>query len=298
MPSCFMLRWVMRRRPSSASSCTFVSTAVETDKRRAGCPLKYALFAAEQDRHERVRKTLQPHLHVAERQTPWEWRIVAHGLIARAEHARGETQRGREEDERVLDLHARPEMRHLLYTDDRVLHRRLGRALSMVGEVQYRLAMKPYHLAMADRMPDASSKRPHSPGDATKWLKRRWLANRVAEMDFVRIRAIQPVPPPRWTAKAAARVAELWVDMHRQILNLKLTTDWQRSKAAKIVRRTHRALDSCLRATADHQAAAADAARCERMLAELRPNTFQLDTYLVPPLIPVAMRQPGAMLLR
>ena len=110
--------------------------------------------------------------------------------------------------------------------------RRLGRALTALGESLYYVAEEKRLAAEALKMPEytGSAKldlvKKHIQTKVSPWLTSRRAKIEEAEKEYAKILSIQPVPPPRWTIDAAARVGQMWGNFASQFRAVPIPKEW------------------------------------------------------------------------
>lgn len=111
--------------------------------------------------------------------------------------------------------------------------RRLGAALTAVGEAVFFAAEQESKKVDAIRLPEYKGK-----GDREEvlkwvntkvvaWVKAKRPAIEAAEREYQKVLQIQPMPPPRWVTAAAARVGVMWAKFVAEFRTTPVPREWK-----------------------------------------------------------------------
>jgi hypothetical protein len=111
---------------------------------------------------------------------------------------------------------AAAEINSLEGEDGAAKQRRLGRALTAVGEAYFYLAEKQRAKSELVKFPEYKGKGTkeevltHINTKVKDWIAKKQPPIVNAETEYKKIVDLQPVPPPRWVIAAGSRVGEMW----------------------------------------------------------------------------------------
>jgi tetratricopeptide (TPR) repeat protein len=111
--------------------------------------------------------------------------------------------------------------------------RRLGKTLTAVGEALFFFAEKKRDALKQIEFPIYRGK----PDDQKEiaafvdtkiadWFKKKEMAVRSAQEEYLRITQLKPVPPPMWIIRAAAAVGSMWAELAEEILRVPYPKKW------------------------------------------------------------------------
>lgn len=164
-----------------------------------------------------AQQRLKASLPMIGKSAPLTVHIQARAALARSLAATGDA-RGAEDHFRAVqmifkDPHAVWERIRMQGPD--LSERRLGQALTALGEAHFFFAEREREKASAIKLP---AYRGPADRDALKKnlpeaLRARRRAMEQAEAAYIRILSIEPLPPPKWVVEAAAQVTVMWADL-------------------------------------------------------------------------------------
>jgi tetratricopeptide (TPR) repeat protein len=180
-----------------------------------------AHYGEKKDWQEVKNKLAGSAIGLIDKQATLDVQVQAHALLAKAyKEMRIDTNAGREyrtvtgawEDPKK----ATRSIESIDGEDPATKQRRLGRALTSVGEALFYFAEKKRDKVNAVKFPEY-----RGPGDKDAVLKhintkvKEWIGKKKpliedASVDYKKIVDLEPLPPPRWVIAAGARVGEMW----------------------------------------------------------------------------------------
>jgi tetratricopeptide (TPR) repeat protein len=156
-----------------------------------------------------------------DRSGPLAVRIQARALLARSLAAKGDT-RGAEEHYRAVqmffkDPHVIAE--RIRNESPEPFERRLGRALTALGEAHFFFAEREREKVSAIKLPAyrGPADRETLKKSLPEALQSRKRAIEQADSAYVRVASIEPSPPPKWVIESAAQVAGMWADLVKDL---------------------------------------------------------------------------------
>ncbi|NRA35628.1 MAG: hypothetical protein HRU17_20065 [Polyangiaceae bacterium] len=173
--------------------------------------------------------------------------------------------------------------------------RRLGRALTAVGEAYYHFAEKEYKKAMGVKFPvykgagtrDAVMK--HIQTKVKKWINKKKPLIDTAGMEFKKIVDLKPVPPPQWVIAAGSRVGEMWGTFVKEFRAAPIPAYMKKDPVLRtayygalddasepLKRRAKAAYRTCLGYSVTYQYFDHFSRSCEKWLSEEYKNEFHL----------------------
>lgn len=176
-----------------------------------------------------------------DREAPLEDRMLAHALVGRRHSERKDLVRARAEYQQVRAAWSDPEQATKTIMsagpDEAQGHRRLGQALTVVGEALFFDATQRRRQALALRPPvllGAASDpaiRDHLAQRVLPWVQKRRSLGAEAEAAYRKILDLQPVPPPRWVIAAASEVGTMIEALPRDLEKLPVPPSIRRDAA-------------------------------------------------------------------
>jgi tetratricopeptide (TPR) repeat protein len=147
---------------------------------------------------------------------PVDYQLRAHVLLGRALAKQNQAKKAEPEYAKARALWKDPAAAQQQLRADGGDDRRLGHALTMLGEAMFFGAEQKRREVDAIRFPEYKGKPTkdevlkHMSTRVVDWVKRKRSAIEEAEKAYQEVLAIQPVPPPRWVIASASRVGQLW----------------------------------------------------------------------------------------
>jgi tetratricopeptide (TPR) repeat protein len=143
--------------------------------------------------------------------------IQARAALARSLAAAGDA-RGAEEHFRAVQMifkDPQAVVERILRQGPDLGDRRLGKALTALGEAHFFFAERERVKASAIKLPEyrGPADREALKKNLPDALRARRRAIEQAEAAYTRILNIEPMPPPRWMIEATAQVAGIWADL-------------------------------------------------------------------------------------
>lgn len=155
-----------------------------------------------------------------DREAPLEDRMLAHALLGRRHGERRDSKKARAEYQLVLAAWSDPgkAAKTILGAspDEAQGLRRLGQALTVVGEALFFEAEQKRAKALALRPPrfagaaNDEAVRRYISREVAPWMQKRRTLGEEADAAYRKILDLQPVPPPRWVVAAASEVGTLY----------------------------------------------------------------------------------------
>lgn len=220
-------------------------------------------------------------------------RIVALGIEGHAALAAGKSRDADEAFDAILGQTDRVGAMRALSRgigDDAAAVRRLGTALTVVGEARHRRARAKRDALALDRVPRFRGPRERQRLDRFfrdeigPWLTDKHAAIEAAEEAYISVLRIEPAPPPQWVIASGADVAAMWSELLDAIESLpepaldRSLLDIYRSSmdhvASPILRRAKQAARICVDYGTKYWIANEDTRRCERWLVDRFPEEY------------------------
>jgi TolA-binding protein len=195
-------------------------------ERQSEIAFALASHHAEKDDWEGVRKNLSRSLALIDAKAAYDVRVQAHALNGRALAALGRHADAAREFARTRELWRDPAAAikaiEAAETDAAARERRVGRAVTAVGEAVFFFAERRRLKAEAMRFPvyrgpgtrEAVLK--HIQVEVLGWIKHKRPLIEQATAEYEQILALKPAPPPRWVIAAGARVGSMWSEFVRE----------------------------------------------------------------------------------
>ena len=234
-----------------------------------------------------------------ERHAELDVKVQAYALIGRAESELGHARLAAGAYERVrrlwADAAAAEASLRKAESDGAASDRRLGRALTAVGEAYFFFAEQKRAQAERLKFPEYRGPRTragvlgHINSQVAAWIgaKRPLLEDATAA--YERIVALKPVPPPRWVIAAGARVGRLWGDFVEEFRSaplpdtVKTDPELRAVYEAAVARASEpqklfarRAFETCLSYSVRYQYFDEHSRSCEQWLSETYPSEYHL----------------------
>jgi hypothetical protein len=202
---------------------------------------------------------------------------------------------------RVLDLWKDPAAAQRALAAEGADARRVGAALSDVGEALFHAAERKRKEADKIRFPeyrgadDKDEVVRHVKTEVAEWARQKQFAIEVAEREYQKIVALQPAPPPKWVVRGANRVGTAWGKLvaeyraapipaawkgHGLVPGKSITYDELRAAyyralddaSVPLKQRTKAAFQACVTASAKYQYADELSRACHEWLSKNYPN--------------------------
>jgi tetratricopeptide (TPR) repeat protein len=171
-----------------------------------------------------ARKQLQGAMPLIDGHAQLDVQTEAHAMLGRALVSLARHTAADGEYRKVLSLWKDPRAASDRVTkgDEQGGQRRLGRALSALGEARFHFAEKEGKKANAVRFPayngpaEKTAVLRHIDTKVRAWLRGKKSAIELAEKEYLRVLEITPSPPPPWVVASGARVGAMWGDFVRE----------------------------------------------------------------------------------
>jgi len=178
-----------------------------------------------------------------DREAPLEDRVLAHALVGRRHAEKKDVKKARVEYQQVLAAWSDPEkaVKTIMGAapDEAQALRRLGQALTAVGEALFFEAEQKRATALALRPPPFSGTasdegiRDHLAQRVRPWMQKRRVLEGEASAAFRKILELQPAPPPRWVVAAASEVASMQEALPKDLEKLAIPPSLRRDPALR-----------------------------------------------------------------
>ncbi|MBK8251494.1 MAG: hypothetical protein IPK82_02355 [Polyangiaceae bacterium] len=175
---------------------------------------------AEKEDWDNARKRLSSALSQIDRNAALDVQIQAHALMGRVYTKINNASQAQSEYNKVRGLWANPEAQmkkiEATYPDENDRYRRLGKALTAVGEALFFFAEQKKKEVDKIRFPEykGSGERAdvlkHINTKVGDWVKKKRSTIEEADKEYQKIVTLQPTPPPRWVIAAGSRVGQMW----------------------------------------------------------------------------------------
>jgi tetratricopeptide (TPR) repeat protein len=207
---------------------------------------------AEQENWAKALQRLQGAMGLIEKSATQDVVVQAHGLMGRANLKLKRSPAARAEFAKVKALWADPKTAEKIMTipdeDDSAKVRRLGKALTAVGEAYFFFAEEKRTDVEKIKFPNFTGKGDkeavlkHIKGPVTDWIKKKRPAIEKAQEAYIEIVNLKPTPPPRWVIAAGAQVGGLWGNFVREFRAAPIPADIK--KDTELRNTYYEALDS------------------------------------------------------
>lgn len=194
-----------RRKPKQAAQIAFAVAAHYGEKKN----------------WEEVRRRLAPGtMSLIDREATPDVRVQAHALMGMA-HSQLKSNQADAEYRRVVGLWSNPKqaadgIMAIEGEDNASKQRRLGRALTAVGEALFYFAEQKRAKVEAVKFPvyngpgTVEAVQKHISTKVKQWIDKKRPLIAEATEEYKKIVDLQPLPPPRWVIAAGSRVGEMW----------------------------------------------------------------------------------------
>jgi tetratricopeptide (TPR) repeat protein len=208
---------------------------------------------ADQENWDKARSRLSTAIGLIEKNATFDVVVQAHSLLGRVWtnlKRKGEAQ---SEYSKVRSLWSDPKgaegkIMGIPGEDDAAKIRRLGKALTAVGEANFFFAEQKREEAEKIKFPEykgPGSKEAvlkHINSKVVDWMKKKRPAIEKAQEEYLKIVQLQPTPPPRWVIAAGSQVGGLWGNFVREFRAAPIPTDIK--KDTELRNTYYNALDS------------------------------------------------------
>jgi hypothetical protein len=182
---------------------------------------------AEAENWDKAKTRLSGAMGLIEKSATFDVVVQAHGLLARTYASLKRAKDARAEYAKVQKLWsdakaAENKIMSLPDEDEAGKIRRLGRALTAVGEAYFYFAEEKREDVEKIKFPDykgpgnKEAVLKHIKGPVIDWMKKKRPAIEAAQAEYIKIVQLQPVPPPRWVIAAGSQVGGLWGNFVRE----------------------------------------------------------------------------------
>ncbi len=212
-----------------------------TQKPAQTAAIAFAIGAhyAEKEDWDNARKRLSSALSQIDRNAGLDVQIQAHALMGRVYTKINNASQAQTEYNKVRGLWANPEAQlkklDALYPDENDRIRRLGKALTSVGEALFFFAEIKKKDVDKVRFPeykgsgDRADVLKHVQTKVQDWVKKKRTAIEEADKEYQKIRNLQPVPPPRWVIAAGSRVGQMWGKFVAEFRAAPIPKEWKQN---------------------------------------------------------------------
>jgi len=186
----------------------------------------YAIGAhyVEREDWDAARRRLQSAMGLIDRNATLDVQVQAHALLGRTYIRVKADNSATSEYRRVQDLWRDPKgaVDKIVKDDPQNGTRRLGKALTAVGEAYFYFAEKDKKKVDAIKFPeyrgsaDKAAVLKHIQTKVKEWMQKKRPAIEAAEKEYLKIVQLQPEPPPRWVIAAGSRVGGMWGEFVRE----------------------------------------------------------------------------------
>lgn len=245
-----------------------------------------------------ARKRLSSAMKQIDSNATLDVQVQAHALLGRV-YIRIKNDRGAQgEYKKTQDLWKDPKgAADKIGTDDG--GRRLGKALTAVGEAYFYFAEKERKKVDLIRFPeykgpnDRASVLKHIQTKVKDWLTKKKSAIEATEKEYLKIPNLQPSPPPRWVIAAGSRVGTMWGEFVREFRAAPIPADMKRDDELRNTyynaldeasepqkQRAKAAFETCLKYSVDYQYFDEFSRACEVWLSKTYKNEYhQVDEF-------------------
>ncbi|HMJ56023.1 MAG TPA: tetratricopeptide repeat protein [Polyangiaceae bacterium] len=191
---------------------------------------------AEAENWDKAKTRLSGAMGLIEKSATFDVVVQAHGLLARTYASLKRAKDARVEYGKVQKLWsdakaAEGKIMALPDEDEAGKVRRLGRALTAVGEAYFYFAEEKREDVEKIKFPDykgpgnKEAVLKHIKGPVIDWMKKKRPAIEAAQAEYIKIVQLQPVPPPRWVIAAGSQVGGLWGNFVREFRAAPIPTE-------------------------------------------------------------------------
>jgi tetratricopeptide (TPR) repeat protein len=189
----------------------------------------------EREDWDMARKRLSGAMKLIDANATLDVQVQAHALLGRTYIRIKVDKNAQTEYRKVQSLWSNPdEATKKIMADADGGPRRLGKALTAVGEAFFYFAEKEKKKVDAIRFPeykgpnDKDSVLKHISGKVKDWLLKKKAAIEAAEKEYLKVVELKPDPPPRWVIASGARVGGMWGEFVREFRAAPIPADMKR----------------------------------------------------------------------
>ncbi len=180
-----------------------------------------------------AKKRLTAWIAAFDAKAPPDMRAVAHAALGRSAAKLGDAKQADASYRAVLDLWKDPAAAISASQRAGADDRRLGAALTAVGEAHFHVAEQRRKEVEAIAFPvyrGSGSKDDvfkHVRTKVVDWMKAKRAAVEQVEKDYLKVAQIEPFPPPRWVIAASARVGQIWGRFAAELRAAPVPKEWR-----------------------------------------------------------------------
>jgi tetratricopeptide (TPR) repeat protein len=254
----------------------------------------------EREAWDDARKRLSGAMGLIDKSAPLDVQVQAHALLGRVYVRIKVDNNAATEYGKVKSLWKDPKA-----SADKILAdadgggRRLGKALTAVGESFFYFAEKERKKVDAIRFPDY--KGPNTKDDVLKhiktkvadWMKKKRPAIEAAEKEYLRVVQLEPEPPPKWVIAAGSRVGGMWGEFVREFRAAPIPAEFKKDDELRTTyysaldeasepqkQRAKLAFETCLGYSVKYQFFDEYSRACEEWLSKTYKNEYhQVDEF-------------------
>lgn len=189
-------------------------------KQAAQIAFAVAAHYAEKDEWAEVSRRLNAAMPMIDREATLDVKIQAHALMGRA-HDKQKSAKAANEYAKVVATWKEPDkaaqaIMAIEGEDEGSKQRRLGRALTAVGEAMFYFAERKREKVEAIEFPaykgggSMPEVKKHIDTKVADWIKKKRPLIQEASEEYRKIVNLQPLPPPEWVIAAGSRVGRMW----------------------------------------------------------------------------------------
>lgn len=272
-----------RRKPAQAAQIAFAVAA----------------HYAEQEEWSQVTKKLSgSSMSLIDRNATLDVKVQAHALLAKAYGKTRVDRRAKTEYGKVVNAWKDPKKASEAISkegDAASSQRRLGRALTAVGEAQFYFAEKKRDVVKNVKFPNykgpgtVKAVTDHINKKVASWVTKKKPLVVDATKEYNKVVNLQPLPPPRWVIASGARVGEMWSTFVKEFRAAPIPDFMKRdyelrtayyngldSKSEPLKQIAKQAYMTCLDYSVEYQYFDEFSRECEKWLAEEYKAEFHL----------------------
>lgn len=277
------------------------SKPVETSR------VAFAIGAHYVDREDwdSARKRLQGAMSLIDKSAPLDVQVQAHALLGRVYvRIKSDTAAATEYNKvRTLWKDPKAAADKILASDADGGVRRLGKALTSVGEAYFYFAEKERKKVDAIRFPEYKGQNSkedvlkHIKTKVADWMKKKRPAIEAAEKEYLKVVQLEPAPPPKWVIASGSRVGAMWGEFVREFRAAPIPADFKRDDELRNTyyaaldeasepqkQRAKVAYETCLNYSVKYQFFDEYSRSCEEWLSRTYKNEYhQVDEFKAAP---------------
>jgi tetratricopeptide (TPR) repeat protein len=254
----------------------------------------------EREEWDNARKRLSGAMGLIDRSAPIDVQVQAHALLGRAYVRSKVESSAATEYGKVKGLWKDPKgAADRLLADPDGGGRRLGKALTAVGESYFYFAEKERKKTDAIRFPayqghaDKAGMLLFIKTRVADWMKKKRPAIEAAEKEYLKVVQLEPEPPPKWVIAAGSRVGGLWGEFVREFRSSPIPVDYRLDDELRFAyinaldeasepfkQRARAAFETCLGYSVKYQFFDEYSRACEEWLSKSYKNDYhQVDEF-------------------